>query len=83
MGIDPWQSGKVCYNRLANPNNLRDNDYTPFFYHHPGKCIELLMPQPEFREHMSFAPVKKFYDAEECIYSEVKSSDCRWNEQVR
>jgi len=32
---------------------------------------------------MSYAPAKEFNDAEERIYSEVKSSDWWWNEQVR
>jgi len=73
--IDCWKSGKVCYNRLANPNNLRDNDYTRFFYRNLVEYIEFLMQQPAFREHMSYAPAKEFNDAEECIYSEVKSSD--------
>ena len=41
------------------------------------------MQQPVFREHMSDAPAKEFNDAEEHIYSEVKSSDWWWNEQVR
>jgi hypothetical protein len=68
IGIDYWQSGKVCYNRLANPNNLRDDDYPLFFYRNPVECIEFLMPQPTFREH---------------IYSEVKTNDWWWNEQVR
>jgi len=31
---------------------------------------------------MSHAPTKEFNDAEECIYSEVKSSNWWWNEQV-
>jgi hypothetical protein len=34
-------------------------------------------------EHMSYAPAMEFNDAEECIYSEVKSPDCWWHEQVR
>jgi len=83
MGIDSWISGKVCYNRLAYSNNLRDDDYTRFFYRNPVECIEFLMQQPGFREHMSYAPAKEFNDAEEHIYSEVKSSDWWWNEQVR
>jgi hypothetical protein len=28
MCIDSRKSSKVCYNRLADPNNLRDDDYT-------------------------------------------------------
>ena len=83
MGIDSGKSRKVCYNCLANPNHLRDNDYTHFFDRNPVECIEFLMQQPAFREHMSYGPAKEFIDAEECIYSEVKSSDWWWNEQVR
>ena len=83
MAIDSWKSGKVCYNRMADSNNLRDNDYTRFFHCNPVECIEFLMQQSAFREHMSYAPAKEFNDAEEHICSEVKSSDRWWNEQVR
>jgi len=82
MGIDCWESGKVCYNRLANPNNLRDDDYTHFIYHYSIECIEFVMQQPALREHISYAPAKQFNDDEERFYSEVKSSDWWWNEQV-
>ena len=83
MGIDSWKSGKVCHNRLPNPNNLRDDNYTLFCYRNPVECVEFLMQQPAFREHMSYAPAKEFNDdAEERIYSEVKSSDWGWDEQV-
>ena len=75
MGIDCWKLGKVCYNHLANPNNLCQHDYTHFFYRNPVECIEFLMQQPAFRKHMSYAPAKEFNDAEERINSEVKSSD--------
>jgi len=83
MRIDSWTSGTVWYNRLANPNNLRDDGDTQFFNRNPVECIEFLMQQPAFRQHMSYGPAKKFNDAEECIYSEEKSSDWWWNEQVR
>jgi hypothetical protein len=82
MGIDSWKSGKVCYNRLADSNNLYDDDHTCCFYRNPVHCIEFLMQQPAFREYMSYAPAKEFNDAEERIYLEVKSSDWWWNEQV-
>jgi len=82
MGIDSWRLGKACYNSLADPNNLRDDDYTWFFYHNAVECIEFLMQQPVLREHMSYALAKDFNDAEECIYSVVESSDWWWNEQV-
>jgi len=82
MGIDSWKSGTLCYNRLADPNNLRDDDYIRFIHRNPVQSIEFLMQQPAFRETMSYAPAKEFNDAEERIYSEVKSSDWWWNEKV-
>jgi len=75
IGIDAWKSGKVCYNRLADPNNLCDDDYKYFSYRNTDECIEFIMEQHKFREHMSYAPANEFDDAKEHIYSEVKSSD--------
>jgi hypothetical protein len=40
------------------------------------------MQQPAFNEHMSYAAAKEFNDAVERIYSEVKSNDWWWNEQI-
>jgi hypothetical protein len=83
MGIHSWKSGTVCYNRLADSYNLCNNESTRFNYRNPVQCIEFLTQQPAFREHMSYAPAMQFNDAKERIYSEVKSSDRSWNEQVR
>jgi len=52
------------------------------FYRNPVECIEFLTPQPVFRELMSYAPTKEFHQAEECIYSDVKSNDWWRNELV-
>jgi len=82
MGIDSWESGKVYYHHLADPKNLCDDDFACFFYRIPVECIEFLMQQPVFREHMSYAPAKEFNDAQERTYSEVKSSDLCRNKQV-
>jgi len=67
MGFNSGKSGKVCYNRLAYPNNIRDVDYTRFSYRNPVECIEFLIQQPAFRKHMSYATAKEFNDAEERI----------------
>jgi hypothetical protein len=83
MGIISWKSGKACNNRFADPNNLGDDNFTRFFYHDPVECIKFVKEQPAFREHMSYAPAKEFNDAAERIYSQVKSSNRWWNEQVR
>ena len=40
------------------------------------------MQQPAFRDVMWYTPATEFNEAEERIYSHVKSSDWRWNEQV-
>jgi len=82
MGIHSWNSGKLFYNGLANPYNLHDDDFTCFFNCNPVGCVEFLMQQPAFKEHKSYAPAKEFNDAEERIYSKVKSSDWWWNEEV-
>jgi len=82
MGSDGWKLAKVGCNSVANPNNLRDNDYAYYFYCNPVECIDFFMQQPAFREHMSYAPAMEFNDAEKNIYSEVKSSEWRCNEQV-
>jgi len=82
LGINSWKSGKVCYNHLSDPNNFRDDDYTFWFYRNPVECIEFLMQQPAFREHLSSAPAKELNEAEERIYSEVKSSNWWCNEWV-
>ena len=68
MGINLWKSSQVCYNRLVDPNNLHDDDYTRFFYFNPVESIQFLTQQPAFREHMSYARAKEFNDAEERIY---------------
>jgi len=84
MSIESQKSGKVCFNCLADPNNLRNHHYKRFFYSNPVECIEFLVQLLAFREHMSYALAKKLNDAEERFYSEVISSDWRWwNEQVR
>jgi len=75
MAIDSGTSGKGCYTRLPDPNNLQDNDYRHFVYCNPVQCIKFLMQKAAFREHMSCTPAKRFNDAEEYIYSEVKSSN--------
>jgi hypothetical protein len=82
MAIDSWKPSTVCYNCLADPNNLRDNDYTHFFHCNPVECIKFPMQQPPFREVISCAPAKEFNHPEECIYSEAKSIDWWWNELV-
>ena len=83
MGLDSWQSGKVFYNCLADPINLHNDDYTLSFYFNPVECIVFLMQLSAIREHTPYAPAKEFNDAEDRIYSEVKSIDWWWNEQVR
>jgi hypothetical protein len=83
MGISFWKSVTACYNRLADPNNLRHNDYTHFLYRNPVECIEFVMQQPAFRQHQLYGPAKQFNDAEERLYSEVISSNWWWNEKVR
>jgi len=82
MRIDCWDSGQGCYNHLADPNDVCDDIFPSFVFHNLVDCIEFHIQQRSFLEHMSYSPAKEFNDAEECIYSEVKSRDRLWNEQV-
>jgi len=75
MGIDSWKSAKLYYNCFADPNNLRNDDYTHLFHPNPVECIEFLMQLPAFREYMLLASGKEFNNAEKYVYSEVKSSN--------
>jgi len=81
MGIDSSKSREMCYNCLDNPTNLCDDDYTCFFRRNPVECIEFLMQQLAFREHISYATAKESDNAQEQIYSEVKLRGWWCNEQ--
>jgi hypothetical protein len=59
MGMDHWKSGQVCYKCLADPNNLRDDDYTWFIYRYPVECIEFLIKQHAFSKYISYVPAKE------------------------
>jgi len=77
-----WKFGKVCYNHLADQNNYREDDYKHLIYCNPVECIAFLIQQPVFREQLSYAQIKEFNEAKERTYSEVKSSDWLWDEEV-
>lgn len=72
MGIDFWTSMHVCYNQLADLNNIPDDDYTSFFYPNRDERIQSLMELLGFREHMFYDPETEYDEAEEGINSEVK-----------
>jgi len=82
IGSESWKLGNGCYNRVADPNNLRDDDYTFFFYCHPVEFIEFLIQLPAFREHMSYTAAKEINEADEHIHSKVTLSDWWCNEVV-
>jgi len=50
MLIDSWKSTYVCYNRLPNPNNLRDLDYRHSSHCHPTEYSKFFIQQAAFRE---------------------------------
>jgi len=83
FGIDSYTSVDMYSNCLADPNNLLHYDYRRFSNLNPVECIEFFMHHAAFREHQSYAPATEFNDAEERIYSEVRSCDWWWNKQVR
>jgi hypothetical protein len=52
IAVEALKSRKLCNNGLADPVNLRNDDYIGFFYRNVVKSIEFLLPQPAFREQM-------------------------------
>jgi hypothetical protein len=82
LGIDSWKSGKVSYAGLVNSEALRDDGKTRVFYRDPVNCIEFLLQQSAFKEHMVYAPIKDYNELGERVYSEVHTCDWWWNEQV-
>jgi len=81
LSIDSWKSSTVWHNRLADRNNLCNDDYTCFFYRNPVECIVFLMQQTAFRDNMLYVPGMELNDTEKRINLEVKSTDWWWNEQ--
>lgn len=72
MGFDFWTSRQVCYNHLADANDIPADDYTSFFYCNPVESILSLMEVLAFREYMSYDPGKELNEAEEGINLEGK-----------
>jgi len=66
--INSLKSITLCHTRLANPNNLHDNDYTCFFYPNDAAWIDFLLPQPPFWEQISCSPAMEYHYANESIY---------------
>ncbi len=74
-----WEQGYVCFDRLEDPNIEQT---VPFWYRNPVECIEFLLQQPAYRDHMVYAPVREYNEEGERMYSELHTSNWWWRMQV-
>lgn len=82
LGMQTWKTGKVSFNRSDGGNRFSDAPFTSFYYRNPVTCIEFLLRQSAFKEHMTYAPVREYNDENERVYSELHTGDWWWRMQV-
>jgi hypothetical protein len=63
-------------------NVINSND-TQFLYRDIIECVQYLLRQPAYTEHLVVAPIKEYNDEGERMYSEINTADWWWNTQVR
>jgi len=79
---DSWKEGKVCFDQSVNPTSLRDSDMVSFWYRDPVECIEFLLQQPAYRDHMVYAPMHEHNEVGERMFSEINTGNWWWRIQV-
>jgi hypothetical protein len=82
LGMHTWKSGKVCFTRPDASNVATNLRFTQFFYRNPITCIEFLLRQTAYKEHMTYAPLKVYNEMNERVYSELYTGDWWWKVQV-
>lgn len=82
LGMHTWKTGKVSFNRSDTGNRISTTAYTSFYYRNPVTCIEFLLRQSAYKEHMTYAPVREYNDENERVYSELHTGDWWWRMQV-
>ena len=79
LGMHTWKSGRVSFDRS---NQNAGNQLTQFYYRDPVPCIEFLLRQTAYKEHMTYAPVKEYNEQNERVYLELHTGDWWWRMQV-
>ena len=82
LDISSWKRGLVEFTLPGSESSRSEDRMAAFWYRNPVTCIEFLMKQPAFREHMAYAPRKEYNEVGERMYSEIKSGDWWWRKQV-
>jgi hypothetical protein len=82
LGADSWRSGKVTFLRGVPETELREVDWTSYWYRDPVDAIRFLLGQKQFAKELVWAPVREYGHSGDRIYSEMHTANWWWNEQV-
>ena len=77
LGPDSWRTCEANWSPTAGLSRR-----TTYYYRSPLRCIEYLLKQPCFRDHLIYAPIQEFNEAGERMYSEMHTADWWWSTQV-
>lgn len=79
LDYDSWTKGTATF--IANKKNAKQ----PYFFRNLEDTIRFLIEQPCFKDHMTYAPVVRYSDAEHTVreYGEPYSAEYWAEEQVR
>jgi len=78
LGPDSWKVHEANWSLTAGTSRR-----TTYYYRSPLSCIEYLLKQPCFRNHLVYAPVREYNESGERMYSEMHTADWWWAVQVR
>ena len=78
LGPDSWKIHEANWSLDVGRSRR-----TTYYYRSPLSCIEYLLKQACFRDHLVYAPVREYNQAGERMYSEMHTADWWWSTQVR
>src|SRR5947207_4953439 len=60
LDISSWKRGLVEFTLPGSESSRSEDRMAAFWYRNPVTCIEFLMKQPAFHEHMAYTPWKEY-----------------------
>ena len=67
--------------KLSSRNRAELEDKTTVYYRDVMKCIQLLLGQLAFKDHMDYQPVQLYDDSGNRVYNEISSGNWWWKTQ--
>lgn len=78
LGPDSWSVHEANWSLPGGASR-----HTTYYYRSPLSCIQYLLKQPCFRNHLIYAPVREYNEPGEWMYSEMHTADWWWSTQAR